>query len=167
MLIIGIDPGIAITGYGLIQEKTDGTIQCIGYGVILTPSNESQGERLETLYREINRILCLHQPACAGVERLFFQHNVKTALSVGQARGVVLLALAQAHVEIAEYTPNEVKQALTGYGASKKSQIQQMVKTVLGLPKIPQPDDAADALAVAFCHLNCTHMSAAIHRSEA
>lgn len=165
MLVIGIDPGIAITGYGLVEEKSDGSVQCIDYGVIRTPADASPEARLLILYKEIGKILLLHRPVCAGVEKLFFQHNVKTAMSVGQARGVALLALAQAKIKVSEYTPNEVKQALTGYGAASKSQIQQMVKIVLDLPEIPQPDDAADALAVAFCHLNCTHMKDAIEQS--
>jgi crossover junction endodeoxyribonuclease RuvC len=166
MLVIGIDPGIAITGYGLIQEKPDGSIQCVGYGVIKTSSDFTPENRLQILHREIRKILLLHKPTSAGVEKLFFQNNVKTAMSVGQARGVTLLALAQAHIEVSEYTPNEVKQSLTGFGAATKLQIQQMVKTVLGLSEIPKPDDAADALAVAFCHLNCNHMKTAIDRSE-
>jgi crossover junction endodeoxyribonuclease RuvC len=166
MLVIGIDPGIAITGYGLIQENSDGSVQCVDYGVIRTPADEAPEKRLLILYEEIGKILLLHHPACAGVEKLFFQHNVKTAMAVGQARGVAMLALAQAHIEVSEYTPNEVKQSLTGYGAAKKDQVQQMVKTVLNLPEIPQPDDAADALAVAFCHLNCKHMNDAVKDSE-
>jgi crossover junction endodeoxyribonuclease RuvC len=166
MLVIGIDPGIAITGYGLIQENSDGSIQCEGYGVIRTSTEVPPEQRLLTLYEEIGKILLLHHPASAGVEKLFFQHNVKTAMAVGQARGVVMLALAQAHIDVAEYTPNEIKQSLTGYGAAKKPQIQQMVKTVLCLPEIPRPDDAADALAVAFCHLNCKHLLDAFKESE-
>jgi crossover junction endodeoxyribonuclease RuvC len=166
MLVIGIDPGIAITGFGLIQENSDGSIQCIDYGVIRTPSGITPEKRLLILFEEIRKILLLHHPVCAGVEKLFFQHNVKTAMSVGQARGVALLALAQAHVDVSEYTPNEVKQSLTGYGAADKAQVQQMVKTVLNLPEIPQPDDAADALAVAFCHLNCKHLQDAVKESN-
>lgn len=166
MLVIGIDPGIAITGYGLIQENSDGSIQCVDFGVIRTSDKETSANRLLTLYEEIKKLLLLHQPACAGVEKLFFQHNVKTAMAVGQARGVVMLALAQARIDVAEYTPNEIKQSLTGYGAAKKPQIQQMVKTVLSLAQIPQPDDAADALAVAFCHLNCKHLNDAVKASE-
>jgi len=166
MLVIGIDPGIAITGYGLIQENSDGSIQCVDYGVIRTSPDAPPEKRLLILFEEIGRILFLHKPACAGVEKLFFQHNVKTAMSVGQARGVAMLALAQTHVEVSEYTPNEVKQSLTGYGAANKLQVQRMVKTVLNLPKIPQPDDAADALAVAFCHLNCKHLQDALRNSN-
>ena len=166
MLVIGIDPGIAITGYGLIQENSDGSIQCVDFGVIRTSADETSEKRLLTLYEETRKLLLLHHPACAGVEKLFFQHNVKTAMAVGQARGVVMLALAQANIDVSEYTPNEIKQSLTGYGAAKKPQIQQMVKTVLSLPEIPQPDDAADALAVAFCHLNCKHLNDAVKASE-
>ena len=165
MLVIGIDPGIAITGYGLIQENSDGSIHCVDYGVIRTPPELTPEKRLLALFEEMKQLLILHRLACAGVEKLFFQHNVKTAMAVGQARGVVLLALAQSHIEVAEYTPNEVKQSLTGYGAARKNQIQQMVRTVLSLPEVPQPDDAADALAVAFCHLNCKHLSDAVKAS--
>jgi len=118
------------------------------------------------LFEEMGKVLLLHRPVCAGVEKLFFQHNVKTAISVGQARGVAMLVLALAHVEVSEYTPNEVKQSLTGYGAANKAQVQKMVKTVLNLPEIPQPDDAADALAVAFCHLNCKHLQDALRDSN-
>jgi crossover junction endodeoxyribonuclease RuvC len=166
MLVIGIDPGIAITGYGLVKDRADGSIECVDYGVIRTSKELSPEARLEILYNQLHEVLLLHKPESAGVEKLFFQHNVKTAMAVGQARGVALLVLAQSRIPVAEYTPNEIKQALTGFGGATKDQIQQMVKTLLCLQEIPKPDDAADALAVAFCHLNCDHIHQAIQNSE-
>ena len=154
MLAIGIDPGTAITGYGLIREEQDGSLTVIGYGVIETSSNDSMPQRLVQLYQQLKSIIERHNPQSGAVEKLFFARNVRTALSVGQARGVALLALAEAGVEISEYSPNEVKQAVAGYGGADKKQIQYMVKALLELEKIPQPDDAADALAVAICHIH-------------
>ena len=158
MVFLGIDPGTAITGYGFIREEA-GALQAIAYGAITTPSDWALPQRLVALYRELNRLLALHQPASAAVEQLFFSRNVRTALAVGQARGVVLLALAQAGVPISEYTPLEVKQAVTGYGRADKHQIQDMVRILMGLPEIPRPDDVADALAVAICHLHSSRIS--------
>lgn len=111
-------------------------------------------ERLLEIYRQLNRIILLHRPESSAVEKLFFQRNVRTALSVGQARGVILLALAEARLPVFEYTPLEVKQAVVGYGGADKNQVQQMVRALLSLNEIPQPDDAADALAIAICHLH-------------
>jgi crossover junction endodeoxyribonuclease RuvC len=154
MLAIGIDPGTAITGYGVLREESDGSLTVIDYGVIETSSREAMPQRLVQLYQELKDIIQLHQPQSGAVEKLFFARNVRTALSVGQARGVALLALAEAGVEIAEYSPNEVKQAVAGYGAADKHQVQAMVQALLELDQIPQPDDAADALAVAICHIH-------------
>ena len=153
MLVVGIDPGTATTGYGLVAETNDG-ISVVDYGVITTPAGERPEVRLELLYQKINEILLLHRPESGAVEKLFFQRNVSTAISVGQARGVLLLALAQHHVDVGEYTPLEVKQAVTGYGGADKPQVQLMVKALLNLKDVPRPDDAADALAVAICHLH-------------
>jgi crossover junction endodeoxyribonuclease RuvC len=152
MLVIGIDPGTATTGYGLVQESEDGSLSVLEYGVILTPAGMPMPERLLDLYRQLHEILLLHRPQTGAVEKLFFQKNVRTALSVGQARGVALLTLAETGMPIGEYTPLEVKQAVAGYGGADKEQVQQMVRTLLNLPEIPRPDDAADALAVAICH---------------
>ncbi len=152
MQVIGIDPGIATTGYGLVQEAQDGSLRLVTYGVIETPSGTPLPERLLLLHSQLSEILLLHHPASGAVEKLFFQRNVRTAMTVGQARGVALLALAQAGLPAAEYTPLEVKQAVVGYGAADKNQVQQMVRALLGLAEIPKPDDAADALAVAICH---------------
>jgi crossover junction endodeoxyribonuclease RuvC len=152
MLVIGVDPGTAITGYGLVNENADGSLSVVAYGVIQTPSDTPMPERLLALFRQLQDLLLLHRPQSGAVEKLFFQRNVTTAISVGQARGVALLALAQTGIPVAEYTPLEVKQAVTGYGGADKPQVQQMVKAILGLESIPKPDDAADALAVAVCH---------------
>jgi crossover junction endodeoxyribonuclease RuvC len=164
MLVIGIDPGTATTGYGLVQERQDGSLQVVDYGAILTPAHTPLSERLLELHRQLNDILLLHRPESAAVEKLFFQKNVRTALNVGQARGVALLALAQAGLRVAEYTPLEVKQAVVGYGAADKNQVQQMVRALLALEDIPRPDDAADALAIAICHLHSHHIQGLIDR---
>ncbi len=152
MLVLGIDPGTAITGYGLVQENPDGSLACLAYGAILTPANMPMPQRLIELHSQLHELILLHRPQCGAVEKLFFQRNVRTALSVGQARGVVLLCLAQAGLQVGEYTPLEVKQAVAGYGGADKNQVQMMVKALLGLDSIPKPDDAADALAIAICH---------------
>ncbi|MCL4561090.1 MAG: crossover junction endodeoxyribonuclease RuvC [Chloroflexi bacterium] len=154
MVIIGVDPGTATTGYGLVTESEDGDPELIDFGVIVTPANLGMPNRLALIYARLTEIILLHHPESGAVEKLFFQRNVTTALSVGQARGVALLAMAQGGVKVAEYTPMEIKQAVSGYGGADKNQIQQMVRVLLRLPDIPRPDDAADALAVAICHLN-------------
>jgi crossover junction endodeoxyribonuclease RuvC len=154
MLAIGIDPGTAITGYGLVQRTEAGDLLAVDWGVILTPAGMPPSERLAVIYQHLNQILQQHQPVSAAVESLFFQRNVRTAMSVGQARGVVLLALQQAGIPSFDYNPNQVKQAVSGYGAADKAQMQSMVRTLLNLNELPKPDDAADALAVAICHLN-------------
>jgi crossover junction endodeoxyribonuclease RuvC len=154
MLVIGIDPGTATTGYGLVRELEDGSLAAVDYGVILTPAGDPMADRLNQLYKQLKEILLLHQPISGAVEKLFFQRNVSTAISVGQARGVALLTLAQAGLDVAEYTPMEIKQAVVGYGGADKNQVQQMVRALLNLDDIPRPDDAADALAVAICHLH-------------
>ena len=151
MVILGVDPGTAITGYGILQSDGD-TLQMMAYGAITTPSDWKMSQRLQHIYTELVALIRQHQPTDAVVEKLFFSKNVRTALSVGQARGVALLAAAQAGLTIHEYTPLEIKQAVVGYGRAEKTQIQQMVKMLLQLNFIPQPDDAADALAIAICH---------------
>jgi crossover junction endodeoxyribonuclease RuvC len=154
MIVLGIDPGTAITGFGFVEEEQDGSLRVLEYGVIQTIADLSMPERLVQLYQRIKEIILLHHPAMGAVEKLFFQRNVRTALSVGQARGVALLAMAEMVLKIGEYTPLEVKQAVVGYGGADKNQVQQMVRTILGLKDIPYPDDAADALAVAICHIH-------------
>ena len=158
MLVLGIDPGTATTGYGLVREDGSGNISAVDYGVITTAAKVPMPLRLDQLYKELNEIILLHSPDSSAVEKLFFQRNVRTAISVGQGRGVVLLALAQAGVDIGEYTPMEIKQAVTGYGGADKVQIQHMVRALLNLDEIPKPDDAADALAVAICHIHSARM---------
>jgi len=152
--VIGIDPGTATTGYGLVRENEDGSLLAVDYGVISTTPDLSMPQRLLELHRRLLEILLLHRPQSGAVEKLFFQRNVTTAISVGQARGVALLSLAESNLPVAEYTPLEVKQAVAGYGGADKNQVQQMVRALLGLETIPHPDDAADALAVAICHLH-------------
>lgn len=153
MLAIGIDPGTAITGYGLVQQNKAGELEAVDWGVILTPAKTPIAERLSQIYESLQEILARYHPQSAAVEALFFQRNVRTAMSVGQARGVTLLALQQAGLQVADYSPNEIKQSITGYGGADKRQVQQMVATLLKLSEMPTPDDAADALAVAICHL--------------
>jgi crossover junction endodeoxyribonuclease RuvC len=150
VIILGIDPGTAMLGYGLI-ERVGPRLRAIDYGVITTPSDMPLPQRLAAIYMELTDLIALHAPVLMGVERLFFTKNVQTAFAVGQARGVILLAAAQHGLEVREATPNEVKVAIAGHGAAGKEQVQRMVQAVLGLPEIPEPDDAADALAIAIC----------------
>ena len=153
-LALGIDPGTATTGYGLVRLAPDGSLGAVKYGVFLTPKASSASARLEMLYNQLHEVLDEYKPETAAVEKLFFSRNVTTALAVGQARGVVMLCLHQAGIEPFEYTPNEVKQAVAGYGGAQKRQVQEMVRALLQLDSIPKPDDAADALAIAITHLN-------------
>jgi crossover junction endodeoxyribonuclease RuvC len=154
MLVVGIDPGTATTGYGFIRETPQGELEAVDFGVILTRAGQPAENRLQEIYQKLKELLFLHHPESGAVEKLFFQNNVTSAIAVGQARGVVLLALAEAGLHVSEYTPMEVKQAIVGYGGADKNQVQQMVRALLNLPEIPRPDDAADALAVAICHLH-------------
>jgi len=161
VLILGIDPGTAITGYGLVREDNQELV-LVDYGVITTPAGQPLPQRLQAIYQGLAEVIRQHQPEAAAVEELFFSRNVRTALSVGHARGVVLLALADAGLPIHEYKPLEVKQAITGYGGADKQQIQEMVRMLLQLDQVPQPDDAADAVAVAVCHIHSARMAALI-----
>jgi crossover junction endodeoxyribonuclease RuvC len=153
-IILGIDPGIADTGFGVIQKENNGQISCLTYGSIKTSAKEPLAERLVVLARELNKIIKKFSPSTAAIEQLFFNKNVKTALIVGQARGVVLLTLKQHKIDLCEFTPAQVKQAVAAYGQASKSQVQKMVKLLLRLKEIPKPDDAADALAIALCASN-------------
>ncbi len=157
VLVLGIDPGTATTGYGLVREEGD-TLQAVAFGVIRTEAGEPLAERLGTLYAQLSELVRTYNPAAAAVEELFFSRNVRTAMAVGQARGVALLALVHAHIPVDEYTPREVKQAVAGYGNASKEQVQEMVRLLLNLSDVPQPDDAADALAIAICHLHSIRM---------
>ena len=151
MIILGLDPGTATTGYGVIRVLGN-RFQMLEYGIISTPAKTPMEKRLEMIYDNLQELLQKWQPDQAAVEELFFNQNITTAITVGQARGVLLLCCAQNNVPLAEYTPLQVKQALVGYGRADKKQIQQMVKMFLNLADIPKPDDAADALAIAICH---------------
>jgi len=158
MIVFGVDPGTAITGYGIIRETQNSDLEMVDCGVIRTSAELSDWVRLQQLFEKISELLTLHRPDCGAVEKLFFQQNVSTALSVGQARGVLLLAMANSGLLIGEYTPLQVKQAVVGYGKAEKAQVQKMVATLLHLSYIPSPDDAADALAVGICHLSSQKM---------
>lgn len=155
-VVVGIDPGTAITGYGIIREQENGDLEWVSHGVIKTPSNWDEPQRLLEIYHKLNDIFASYKPDCCAVEKLFFQKNVKTAILVGQGRGAALIAAAEAKLSVGEYTPLEIKQAVVGYGNADKQQVQKMVKILLNLKEIPRPDDAADALAVAICHLHST-----------
>jgi crossover junction endodeoxyribonuclease RuvC len=153
MRVLGIDPGTATTGYAVVEE-TEGRLNLIAIGVVTTPAKTPLPSRLQQIYGELRDIVASHEPEASAVEELFFSRNVRTAMSVGQARGVTLLALADAGLSIAEYTPMQIKQAVTGYGNAGKQQVQEMVRMLLNLDAVPRPDDAADAAAVAICYLH-------------
>ena len=159
MIILGIDPGIADTGYGVIKQEGS-NLTCLDYGSIQTSSKLVLAERLGILYQELAGIITKYQPERVAIEQLFFCKNVKTAMVVGQARGVVLLTCQQAQVPTVEFTPLQVKQAVAAYGGAGKMQVQKMVKILLHLNDIPRPDDAADALAIAICAANSTKIPA-------
>lgn len=152
-IILGIDPGIADTGYGVIRSE-GGSLTCLAYGSIKTGKNLSLVNRLEELHKELDELIKKYNPDLAAIEQLFFNKNVRTALIVGQARGVALLTLKENNIKIAEYTPSQAKSAVCAYGKASKLQVQKMVKLILHLNKLPQPDDAADALALAICGLS-------------
>ncbi|MEJ7901964.1 MAG: crossover junction endodeoxyribonuclease RuvC [Thermomicrobiales bacterium] len=153
MVTLGVDPGTARLGFGVVIDGDGGGPQALDFGVVETPSVMPMPERLVVLYDAVNDLIARHRPDTLAVEQLFFARNVTNAMTVGQARGVVLLAAARAGMRVAEYTPSEVKQAVAGYGKADKEQMQEMVRLTLGLVVAPHPDDAADALAVAICHL--------------
>ena len=152
-ITIGIDPGTGTTGYGVVGITHAGDFDLLAYGVIRTPPRTPMHTRLQELFSDLCGLIDEFRPQALAVEKLFFGRNVTTAITVGQARGVVLLAAALAHLEVAEYTPAEVKQAIAGYGNADKRQVQEMVQRILDLAIIPRPDDAADGVAIAVCHL--------------
>jgi crossover junction endodeoxyribonuclease RuvC len=154
MLVLGIDPGTATTGYGLVRDLGRREVQLVDYGVIRTPSKTPMAQRLLQLYHELSTIIAEYEPDEAAVEELFFSRNVTTALTVGQARGVAMLAAAEAGLPVHEYKPAEIKQAVVGYGNAAKEQVQAMVRILLNIDEVPRPDDAADAVAVAICHIH-------------
>lgn len=163
MIILGIDPGLAITGYGVLEECGN-KYRLLECGCLRTQAGVAQPDRLKAIYSGINEILHKYDIAAVAVEQLFFNTNVTTALSVGQARGVVLLALAQQDIPIFEYTPLQVKQAVAGYGRADKTQIQRMVQSLLGLKEVIRPDDAADAVAICICHLQTYRFARAVNK---
>ena len=157
MIILGIDPGLAIIGYGLVEYKNS-RFRTIDYGAITTPAGMSVVERLERIYKGMNQLFHMYDIDEVGIEELFFNKNVKTAITVAQARGVILLSCQHHAKPTYEYTPLQVKQGVCGYGRADKSQVQKMVTSFLNLKEIPKPDDVADALAVAICHAHSNRM---------
>jgi crossover junction endodeoxyribonuclease RuvC len=153
VIVLGIDPGTAALGYGIV-ESSRGQLREVDHGCLETSPDDTLPERLLTIHALVDELIAMHAPSILAVERLFFSRNAQTAFAVGQARGVVLLAAAQHEIPVTEATPNEVKSAVAGYGAADKEQVQRMVKLVLGMAKIPRPDDAADALAIAVWAAN-------------
>lgn len=154
MLIMGIDPGTATTGYAFVREDDSGAPCAVAYGAILTPPDQAMPQRLQRIYAEVTRLIAEYQPTEAAIEEMFFGRNITAAINVAQGRGVVLLALADAGLKVREYKPAQVKQTVAGYGNANKKQVQAMVKTLLNLDRIPKPDDAADALAIAITALH-------------
>jgi len=155
--VLGIDPGTAITGYGLVDY--DGELRLVDCGAIVTPAGMALPQRLLAIHKALSAVIARFQPEAVAVEELFFSKNVRTAMSVGQARGVVLLAAAQADLPIFHYKPSEVKLAVAGYGGAGKAQMQEMVRLLLGLDAVLTPDDVADAVAIAICHAHGAHLS--------
>ncbi|MBE3101634.1 MAG: crossover junction endodeoxyribonuclease RuvC [Firmicutes bacterium] len=163
MRVLGIDPGIAIMGYGVVEEQNN-SLKVLDYGVVTTPSDMDTPKRLLRIFESTVQLIEKFSPDVVAIEELFFNKNVKTALIIGHARGAAVVAGAKMGLDIFEYTPLQVKQAVVGYGRAEKQQVQQMVKLLLNLREIPKPDDAADALAVAICHLNSSQMGRKMER---
>lgn len=151
MIVLGLDPGIATVGFGLLSSE-NGDFSALGYGVFRTSAGVPLSMRLSDIYDDINAIIAKYKPDVISIEELFFNTNLKTGISVAHGRGVLLLAASQSGIPIHEYTPLQVKQSVTGYGRAEKKQVMEMVKRLLKLDSIPKPDDAADALAIALCH---------------
>lgn len=156
VLVLGVDPGTAITGYALVRQEDE--LSLVDCGAIITPAGTPLPDRLLVIHTSLAALIERYRPEVVAVEELFFSKNVRTAMSVGQARGVVLLAGAQAALPVYEYKPAEVKQAVAGYGNAPKEQMQEMVRLLLNLDRVPEPDDAADAVAVAVCHLHSARL---------
>ena len=161
MIVLGIDPGLANTGFGVVRRRS-GRLAALDGGVIETGSEQAPERRLATIHREIDELLLRHEPDAVALEQLYFGQNVRSAFAVGQARGVVMLAAAQRGVGCFDYTPQQVKGAVCGTGRAGKDQVARMVQALLSLPEPPRPDHAADALAVAICHANFAPMNAAL-----
>ena len=163
MIVLGIDPGTAVTGYGLIESQ-DGDVTLITFGALVSPARSPIGERLNFIYTELLAIISQYQPGAVAVEQPFMAKNVRSALDIGRAQAIAILAAATKGIPSFEYTPTQIKQRVANYGAGSKEQVQEMVKLQLGLSEIPQPNDAADALATAICHIRETHMSDLLSR---
>lgn len=157
MRVLGVDPGTAITGYGLVDY--DGDLRLVDCGAVVTPASMALPQRLLAIHRDLSAVIARLQPESVAVEEVFFSKNVRTAMSVGHARGVILLAAAQAGLPIYHYKPSEVKLAVAGYGGADKTQMQEMVRLLLGLDAVLTPDDVADAVAIAICHAHASHWS--------
>ncbi len=165
MRIIGIDPGYAILGWGVVDMEGN-HFKTVDYGAVTTDAGVPLPDRLQHLYTSLMEIIARYRPEVAAIEELFFNNNAKTAIQVGQARGVIVLACCNSGLEIAEYTPLQIKQALVGYGRADKNQVQQMVKMILNLPEIPKPDDTADGLAAAVCHGHSSGSQSRLDRAK-
>lgn len=159
MIAMGVDPGIARTGYGIVKDLPDGSLLELCHGIIRTEPKVAYPVRLKVIHDQITSLIERYTPDVLVLEQVFFNKNTSTALSVGQSRGVVILTAALAGIEVSEYTPIQIKEAVSGYGHAEKAQVQRMVKVLLGLEEVPKPDDAADALALAICHLNSYRIS--------
>lgn len=164
MRVLGIDCGTEYTGYGVVDLMPDGGLHCLCCGAIKLSPRESLSRRLSRIYEQLSRLIAAHQPEQVAIEDVFYAANVKSALKLGQVRGVAMLAAATAHLEVAEYSPLSIKSAVVGYGRAEKQQVQHMVTRLLKLAEIPEPPDAADALAIAICHL---HTASTMARQEA
>lgn len=158
MRVLGIDPSMVTTGYGVIEDRDD-EIALVDYGALTSPVRSSTGERLSYLYGKLQEVVSRHQPDAVAIEQPFVSKNAKSALAIGRAQAIAILAAANQGIPTYEYTPAQVKQRVANYGAGSKEQIQEMVRLQLGLPQVPQPNDSADALAVAICHLQEIHLS--------
>lgn len=162
-LVLGIDPGTARMGYGLVAQSTTGELTAVDYGVLTTTPDRPLAERLRVIYAGLTSLIDQYQPGEVAVEQLFFSRNVSTAIAVGQARGVALVSAANRGLPVYEYSPQQVKQSVAVYGLARKGQVQHMVRVLLRLAEIPQPDDAADALALAICHLHTSRNAQLVH----
>jgi len=165
MVTLGIDPGVAATGYALVESRAD-QLALRDYGVITTQANQPLPERLHILYEGLIRLIARHRPDDAAIEELFFAKNVRSALVVGQARGVAILAAVNSGVAVSEYSPLQIKQAVSTYGRGDKAQVRNMVRMLLNLEFDPQPDHATDAMAAAICHLNHVRLDGAVARAQ-
>jgi len=165
-IILGLDPGTAATGYGVVEQR-GARLAAVAYGVIETPAGMQLHHRLDIIFRQVAAVLDRYRPEAAAVESLFFNVNVRTALAVGQARGVALLACSRSGCDLFEYTPQQVKLAVVGYGKAEKTQVQEMVRVLLSLDHTPSPDHAADALGVAICHAHGASMRDGVNRALA